>query len=149
MPSVTTSTLCCLLPFRLAPKNAEPLVPEPIEKQLQVAEPFRAREVQTMRAAPSLAHKPRLLQDPKVLRDRRPRHVEMRRDLPRGQLAAPDELEDPPPAGLSDRLQGCFHRRQLSRYLRKCQLTLNSSSKASTRVRQRCPEASLTGRSMG
>ena len=44
-----------------------------------------------------------------MLRDRRPRHVEMRRDLARRELALADERQDRAPARACDRLEGSFH----------------------------------------
>src|SRR5213078_359944 len=76
--SVVVSTLLLLL-FCLALECAEALVPE----LLQLGEPFRAGPVEPPCPVASLAHEPRLLEDGQMLRDRRPRYVEMRRDLAR------------------------------------------------------------------
>jgi hypothetical protein len=44
-----------------------------------------------------------------MLRDRRSRHVEVRRDLARRELVVADESQDPTPARLGDRFERCFH----------------------------------------
>src|SRR5215471_3355096 len=106
--SVVASMLL-LLSFRFALERLEALVPEPLEELPQLSEPLGPGPVQPPRAVASLAHEPRLLEDVQMLGDRRPRDVEVRRDLARRELAVPDERKDPPPPGRRDRSQGCLH----------------------------------------
>src|SRR6185437_6422612 len=124
--SVALSILSLLsfFPFCIVLQRLEPFAPERVEKRLQVGEPLRARAVEALRAVPALVHEPGLLEDAQMLRDRRPRHVELRGDLAGGALALPDELEDPAAPGLGDRSQRSFHCASVSTYLRKCQLTV-------------------------
>src|SRR5436190_4640541 len=106
-----------LLSFGIVLQRVEPLAPESVEERLQVGEPLRARTVEASRAVPTLVHETRLLQNAEVLRDRRPRDVELRGDLPRGELPLADELEDPAAAGLGDCTQCSFHRALFKRLL--------------------------------
>src|SRR5919198_4125477 len=121
--SAVASMRALLLSLGLALQRLEPFVPEPVEERPQLAEAFGSRPVQASCAVPPFAHETGLLQDVQVLGDGRPRHVEMRRDLAGRQLPVADERQDAPPSGLRDRFQGRLHRRYLSNYLRKCQLT--------------------------
>src|SRR6516164_4141858 len=57
---------------------------------------------------PALYHKPGLLEHAQVLADRRPRHLELRRDLSCGQLPVPYQFQDAQPTGRRDHLQW-FH----------------------------------------
>src|SRR4051794_21209704 len=98
-----------LLSFRFSLQRLELCVPESVEERLQLGEPLRARAVEALRAVPSLVHQPRLLEDTEVLGDRRPRHVEARRDLARRELTLTDELEDLSPPRLRNRPQCSFH----------------------------------------
>src|SRR6516165_11106382 len=69
----------------------------------------------------ALHHEPCGLQHAQVLADGRPGHVELRRDVSRGQFPVPDELQDPQPAGRGDHLQrlhGCLAPRSLRRRAR-------------------------------
>src|ERR1700681_2597740 len=56
---------------------------------------------------------------PRMLRPRRPAELEVRRDLPGGELIVPDEAEDLPPVGLGDGSEGGVHGLSVSRSLRK------------------------------
>src|ERR1041385_2291255 len=86
--SAVLAMLAPLLSFRLALERLEPLVPELFEEGPQLREPLGTGAVEAPGAVASLAHEPRLLQHGQVLRDRRPRQLEVRRDLARGQLRA-------------------------------------------------------------
>src|SRR6266542_3503993 len=121
--SVVASMLLPLLLFRFAFECFEPHVPELLEELLELGEPFRACPVQAPRAVPSLAHEPRLLQDVQVLGDRRPRDVEVRRDLAGAQLVVTHERENLTAPGSGDCFQRSLHGDYLSRSLRKKQLT--------------------------
>src|SRR5215210_290826 len=107
--SVAASMLRPLLSFGFTFERFEPVVPEVVEERLQRREARGARAIQAARPVASFAHELRLLQERQVLRDRRPRHVEVRRDLARRELVVPDEGEDPAPPGSGDRLQRGFH----------------------------------------
>src|SRR5919202_5223621 len=115
--------LASLLLLRFAFERVEPDVPELLEKLLEIREPFRPCAVQAARTVASLAHEPRLLQDVQVLGDRRPRDVEVRRDLAGGELVVPYERQDPPPRLRGDGFERGLHGGYLSRCLRKSQLT--------------------------
>src|SRR2546429_4596985 len=121
--SVVASMLLQLLLLRFAFECFEPHVPELLEEVLELGEPFGTYPVQAPRAVPSLTHEPRLLQDVQVLGDRRPRDVEVRRDLAGAQLVVTDERENLTAPGRGDCFQRSLHRSYLSRSLRKKQLT--------------------------
>src|SRR5512133_4132179 len=114
--------LLLLLLLCFAFECLEPDVPEALQEVLELDEPLRSRPVETPGAVASLAHEPRLLQDVQVLRDRRPGHVEVRRDLPGAELAVTDEREDLTSPRCGDRFQRGLHGDYLSRCLRKRQL---------------------------
>src|SRR2546430_14396542 len=97
--SVVASMLFLLLSLCFAFECLEAFVPELLEERLDFGEPFGARPVQAPRPVASLAHEPRLLQDVQMLRDRRPRDVEVRRDLTRGQLPIAHQGQDLAPPG--------------------------------------------------
>src|SRR5919108_855240 len=107
--SVLASILLPFLEFGLSLERFEPLVPELLEKLPDRLEALRAHPVEAPRAVAPLVHKPRLLQDGQVLRHSRPGHVEMRRDLARGELAVTDERQDLAAVRRCDRFQGGFH----------------------------------------
>src|SRR6476620_2301768 len=109
--SVVVSIFLPLLPFGLALERDEAFVPEFLQKLLQLGEPFRAGAIEPFRPVASLAHEPRLLEDAQMLRDRRPRHVEMRSDLAGGELAVADEGQDLAAPRTGDRFERCFHER--------------------------------------
>src|SRR3989442_11905570 len=112
--SVVASMFRPLLSFCLAFECFEPFVPELLEVRLELGESLRSRPVEALGAVASLAHQPSLLQDIQMLRDRRPGHVEVRRDLTRGELPVANEREDPAPVGRCDRLQCGLHARSVS-----------------------------------
>src|SRR6266511_1153054 len=122
--SVVASMLLLLLLLRFAFECFEPDIPELREELLELGEPFGTCPVQASRAVPSLAHEPRLLEDVQVLRDRRPRDVEVRRDLAGTELVLADEREDLPAPWCGDCFQRGLHGRYVSKFLRKKQLTL-------------------------
>src|SRR5215210_6982640 len=95
--------------LRLSLECLEPLVPELVEKRLQLRKPFRPGLVEAPRAAAPLAHETRLPEDVEVLGHRRPRDVEVRRDLPRRELPGSHEGEDPAPPRRGDRLERSLH----------------------------------------
>src|SRR5829696_9087902 len=97
--------LLSLLLLYLAFEGVEPHVPELLQEVLELDEPFRTCPVQAPGAVASLVHEPRLLQNVQVLGDRRPRHVEMRRDLACAQLVVTDEREDAAPRRCGDCLE--------------------------------------------
>src|SRR6476660_8426177 len=113
--------LLSLLLFRFAFECLEPDVPELLEEVLELGKPFGTCSVQAPRAVASLAHEPRLLQDVQVLVDRRPRDVEVGRDLPGAELVVADEREDLPPPRRGDCLECGLHARYVSISLRKKQ----------------------------
>jgi len=94
--------------------------PELLEKGPQLAESLLAQPVEPPRAVRPHRHEPRLLEHAQVLRDRRRREAEVRRDLTGRQLVRFDEeLEDAPPVGLGDGLKGGSHAPILSNGLTK------------------------------
>src|SRR5437763_13466829 len=101
--------LLLLLLLRFAFECVQARAPELLEEVPELAEPFGTGAVQTPGAVASLAHEPRLLQDVQVLGDRRPRNVEVRRDLAGAELAVTDERQDPAPSRRCDRLQCGLH----------------------------------------
>src|SRR3989440_1518878 len=107
--SVVASILLPLLSFCLDLERVEALVPELLQERLQLREPLGPRPVEAPGAVAALAHEAGLLQDVQVLRDRRPRHVEMPRDLTRGELTVADEREDLAPARRGDRSECGLH----------------------------------------
>src|SRR6266576_292716 len=107
--SVTASMLLALLLLCFAFECLEPDVPEPLEEIPELDEPFGTRPVEASCAVASLAHEPRLLQDVQVLRDRRPRDVEVRRDLAGAELVLTDETQDRAPPRLGDGFQCGLH----------------------------------------
>src|SRR5438270_12030885 len=107
--SVVVSMLLPLLSFGLGLEGVEAFVPELLQERLQLREPLGSRPVEAPGAVASLAHEAGLLQDVQVLRDRRPRHVEVPRDLTRGELAVADEREDLAPSWRGDRSERGLH----------------------------------------
>src|SRR6266850_2144455 len=98
-----------LLLFDFAFECLEPDVPELLEEVLELGKPFGTCSVQAPRAVASLVHEPRLLQDVQVLGDRRPRDVEMGRDLAGAELAVADERENLSPSWCGDGFECGFH----------------------------------------
>src|SRR6266508_5877301 len=111
-----------LLLLRFAFECFEPDVPELLEEVLELGEPFGTCPVQPPGAVASLAHEPRLLQDVQVLGDRRPRDVEVRRDLPGAELVVADECENLPPPGRGNCFECGLHGNYISIFSRKKQL---------------------------
>src|SRR5437660_6080494 len=114
--------LLSLLLLCFAFECLEPHVPELLQEVLELGEPVGTYSVQAPRAVASLAHEPRLLQDVQMLGDRRPRDVEVGRDLAGAQLLVANEPEDLTPPRRGDRFQRGLHSRYLSSCLRKSQL---------------------------
>src|SRR3954452_13885754 len=108
--SVPASTILPFLGFRLALELGEAERPEALQELLELPEAFRTGAVEAPRPLTPLAHETGLLEYAQVLRDRRPRHVEARRDLAGGQLAAADEIEDLAPPRLCQCLDHGLHR---------------------------------------
>src|SRR5690349_15461241 len=98
--SVVVSILLPLLHLGLPLERGEAITPELLEELLQLVEPFGPGPVEPSRPVASLVHEPRLLQDCQMLRDGRPRHLEVPGDLARGQLFVADEGQDLPPSRL-------------------------------------------------
>src|SRR6266480_5830377 len=117
-----------LLLFCFAFECLEPEVPELLQEVLDLDEPLGTCPVEAPGAVASLAHEPRLLQDVQVLGDRRPRDLEVRRDLAGAELSVTDEAQDRAPSRFCDGFECGLHGTYLSKHLRKCQL--NSSSAA-------------------
>src|SRR5262245_34490701 len=111
--SVVLSTLLPLLSFRFALERLEPLVPEALEERLHVGETLGPDAVEAARSVSSFVHEPGLLEHGQVLRDRRPRHLEVRGDLAGRQLLVPHELQDPASVRLGEGFQGGLHRHPL------------------------------------
>ena len=82
-----------------------------------------SRLVQTPRPVAPFAHQPGLLQEGQVLRDRRQRHLEMRRDLPGRALPSRTRGRIARRRGAAIALSAASMGVYVSRYLRKCQLT--------------------------
>src|SRR5436309_1061463 len=121
--SAVLSMLSPLLSFCLAFERLQPVSPEVVEERPQLDDPLRAGPVQAPGAVASLAHEPRLLQHAQMLGDRRPRQLEVRRDLAGGQLRLRDEPQDRAAVRRGDRFQSSLHDgAYLSRCLRKLQL---------------------------
>src|SRR5262245_1844449 len=107
--SVTASMLLALLLFCLAFECLEPDVPEALEEVSELDEPFGTCAVEASGAVASFAHEPRLLQDVQVLGDRRPRDLEVRRDLAGAELAVADEAQNRAPSRLGDGFERGLH----------------------------------------
>src|SRR3954454_17218267 len=107
--SVPASTLLPFLGFRLALELGEAERPEALQELLELPEAFRTGAVEAPRPLTPLAHETGLLEYAQVLRDRRSRDVETRRDLTSGQLTIADQLEDLPSPRLRERLDGRLH----------------------------------------
>src|SRR6266487_2209190 len=101
--------LLALLLLCFAFECLEPDIPEFLEEVPELAEPFGTCPVEASGAVASLAHEPRLLEDVQVLGDRRPGHVEMRRDLAGAELVVADEGQDLAPPGSDDGFQRGLH----------------------------------------
>src|SRR5918996_832909 len=107
-----SSTCIAFPPFLELGRQRQTLqafVPEALHERAQPAEALGPRPVETPGSFPALHDEPGLLQHRQVLRDRRPRHVELGRDLTGGQLGIPDELENAPATRLGDGADGGFH----------------------------------------
>src|SRR4051812_43191084 len=89
----------------------EPGVPEALEEIAELNEPLGAGPVETSGAVAPLAHEPRLLENVQMLRDRRPRDVEVRGDLACTELTVTHEREDCAPVRRGDRFQRGLHYR--------------------------------------
>src|SRR3954463_10475535 len=89
---VLASTLLPFLGFRLALELGEAERPEALQELLELPEALRTGAVEAPRPLTPLAHETGLLEYAQVLRDRRSRDVETRRDLTSGQLAIADQL---------------------------------------------------------
>src|ERR687895_1568603 len=85
------------------------LCPEALHELAQPAKPLRHRPVETPGSLPALHDQSGFLQHRQVLGDRRPRDLELGRDLTGGELRIPDELEDAPAARLGDGAGDGFH----------------------------------------
>src|SRR5262245_49864430 len=107
--SVIASMLLLLLLLCFAFERFEPDIPEAVEEVPQLDEPFGTCPVEAPGAVASLAHEARLLQDVQVLRDRRPRDLEVRRDLAGAELVLPDEAQDRAPPRLGDGFECSLH----------------------------------------
>src|SRR5436190_10867769 len=114
--------LLALLLLCFAFECLEPGIPEFFEEVPELAEPLGTRPVEASGAVASFAHEPRLLEDVQVLGDRRPRDLEVRRDLSGAELSVADEAQDRAPSRFCDRFECGLHRDYLSKHLRKCQL---------------------------
>src|SRR5512132_1754065 len=114
--------LLLLLLLCFAFECPEPDVPEALQEVPELDQALRSRPVEAPGAVASLAHEPRLLQDVQMLGDRRPRDLEVRRDLAGAELVLADEAQDRAPSRLGDGFQCGLHGCYLSRHLRKCQL---------------------------
>ena len=101
-----------------------------VEERLQLGEPLRARPVEPPCAVPSLVHETRLLQHAQVLGDRRPRDLELRRDLARRELRLPTSSRIRRRRGSAIARSAASMARYLSDHLRKCQLTSSFTSAA-------------------
>src|SRR4029079_17869746 len=88
-----------LLVFCLAFERLEPRVPELLQELAQLGEALGSSAVEPPGAVASFVHEPGLLQQRQMLRDRRARHVEVRRDLAGRELAVAHEPQDRAAAG--------------------------------------------------
>jgi hypothetical protein len=89
----------------------EVVIPEVANPLPELGQALRSRAVQPARSVTSLAHQPRALEDPKVLRDSRPRDVrKVRCDISSRPLAVAHEPQDRPSPRFGQRLKhsiGC------------------------------------------
>src|ERR1700720_1337191 len=98
-----------VLSFRLVSQSGEAVVPEFLEKALELHEGLRPGSVEAPRPVPALAQQPGLLEPRQVVRARGGRDVEMHGDLARRELVRPHERENLPPPRLRNRSQGGVH----------------------------------------
>ena len=87
-----------LLSFGFPFERIEARVPELLQELPQLGQSLGTRAVEAPGAVAPFVHEPGLLQQRQVLRDRRTRHVEVRRDLAGRELSVADELQDLPAA---------------------------------------------------
>ncbi len=66
-----------LLELRCVFEPEQACVPEVVQEGPQLGQPFRAGPVQPARALPALCHEPGAHEHPEMLRDRRPRDLEV------------------------------------------------------------------------
>jgi len=89
-------------------------------------------EVEAPGSFAPLNHKAGIFEHTEVLRDCRPSHIEVRCDLAGRPFLGCDEREDLATPGFSDSADNCVHACYISRYLRKCQLTVLANAPPST-----------------
>jgi hypothetical protein len=121
MGSVRASAVTLASPLfslRLAHEDVEAIAPELVKEGAQLRQAFGARAVQAPGALAALGHEPGLLEHADVLRDGRARDVEVRRDLPGGELAVADEGQDVAAARLGEGVEGGLHSVYFSNDLR-------------------------------
>src|SRR6266508_939224 len=99
-----------LLPLGRTLQGVEAIGPELLEERPYLRQPLRPGSVQALRPLPALGEEPGVLQDLQVLRDGRPRHVEVRGDPARRHLPVPHQPEDLPAGWLGDRSKRGLHR---------------------------------------
>jgi hypothetical protein len=83
-------------------QRTQTLGPEDLEGRPELGDGFGARAVQALRPLPPLGDEAGLLQDAKVLGDRRPSDVEAARDVADRELLARDEAKDLAAAWLAE-----------------------------------------------
>ena len=84
--------------------------PEPLDERAELAESILAQPVEAPRPVPPDGDQAGLLENAEVLGDGRGGVAEVRGDLAGGQLAGlREDLEDPPPIRLGDRLERGLH----------------------------------------
>ena len=93
--------------------------PEHFEVVAQLVQSFGPGPVDDPGGFASALEQPGVDEDPQVLGHRRPGEVEMRGDLPAGELVVAHEAEDLAPVGLGDGSEGGVHPLNVSRSLRK------------------------------
>src|SRR5262249_38731324 len=116
--SLLMSVLVALLSLGQVLDPAQATPPVIFDHRAQRAQRGLVGTVEAAGPLPAPDHEPGRLQRAQVLAAGRAGHVELRRDLPRGQFPVPDQLEDPQPARRGDDLER-FHGGLLPRWSRR------------------------------
>ncbi len=111
------------------PESRQAVVPEPFIQRNPIphrSKPLRHKVIPPLAPVPLLGHKPGIQQNAKMLRNRRPAHLEMPGDRADRTIARNKKIQRPPPRGMADRSKNiglAIWRRDHASIIRKEMLT--------------------------